>query len=72
MDDLLLLWGRWGGGVWEGVVAGLQGTATEKKKRKKRGWHFHHGRQLARVFLIKRGGLHEWVTVISAEEDTYT
>lgn len=44
----------------------------KKKKRKKRGWHFHHGRQLARVFLIKRGGLHEWVTVISAEEDTYT
>lgn len=52
--------------------AGVQRRAGDSKKKKKRGSHFHHGRQLARVSLIKRGCLHEWVTVISAEEDTYT
>lgn len=39
---------------------------TEKKVL-----YFHHSRQLVRMFLIKQA-LHEWVTVISAEEDTYT
>lgn len=42
----------------------------ERERERLKVLYFHHSRHLVRMFLIKQA-LHEWVTVISAEEDTW-